>query len=656
MGDASPSRPLRAGAIALLVGSLLVFASQCVGDPKIPFLFASDAAPWIGFPTPPDGMMGLARRDALPVLRFERSFEIDADILAPVQLEVRALRAFRLWLDDAELALPDTRHWREFRRIEVAPPLRAGHHRLRIEVTNPSGPALLSLRSTGLEKSLGSDASWSVTDADGATRAAIPIDVSRRNPSAFAMPTVAEGLRASGVLLAAAFAFGTVASLALQGRGLGPRLAAAIPVLLAALWLGPLARTSLAIPLEVGFDARHHLAYVDFLREHRSLPQASDGWSMFHPPLYYAATALAVEASERVGAHPRLGWKLVGLLAGLTSALAVGLLARRVFGRDSSEAAFATLLAGTLPMNVILSSYVTNESLHAAFATCLVASTAALLLTPTTKRTALAAWTLWVALAALTKYTAWIVAGVGAFFLWAKWLRIEAAGARAITGRVACAAGGVALLAGWFSVRAYANTGQWFPLNVDLPGETHVWWSQPGYTTAAFFTHFGEVFGHPFLAGTHSAWDAFYSTFWGDGQLAGEMIAARRHPRWDWQLMAAGYALAAPATFLMGVGALRALRLSLLARDPGQRAVHAYLLTFAWLLGLSVLYMTLRQPDYGLAKAFYGLAGLAPLACWFGLGAAACERRLGDWAPRWGRALFHGWLASFGVATLLPYL
>jgi hypothetical protein len=120
--------------------------------------------------------------------------------------------------------------------------------------------------------------------------------------------------------------------------------------------------------------------------------------------------------------------------------------------------------------------------------------------------------------------------------------------------------------------------------------------------------------------------------------------------------MAAGYALAAPATVLIGWGALRGLRLALFAPEPRQRAVHAYLMTFAWLLGLSVVYMTLRQPDYGLAKAFYGLAGVAPLCIGFGLGAAACNRQLGRWAPRWGQAAFHGWLASFMVATLLPYL
>lgn len=656
MGAAPPSRPLRAGAVTLLLGSLLIFASQCVGDPKIPFLFASDNAPWIGFPAPPDGMMGLARRDALPLTRFERRFELDSDASEPVQLELRALREFRVWLDDAALVLPAARHWREFRRVEIARLLRAGHHRIRVEVTNPTGPALLSLRLTGLPQTLRSDASWRVTNASGESRAAIQIDTSRRNPSAFVMPTLTEGLRAAGVRLAATFALGALISLALQGRGFGPRLAVAIPVLLAALWLGPLARTALAIPLDAGFDARHHLAYVDFLREQRTLPHANDGWSMFHPPLYYAATALAVEAAEHVSAHPRLGWKLVGLLAGLASAIAVGMLARRVSGRASSEAAFATLLAGILPMNVILSSYVTNESLHAALATCLIAATAALLLAPTTQRSTLAGWILWVSLAALTKYTAWIVAGISAFFLGLKWLRIEAAGARSIAARVGFAASGVALLAGWFSVRAFASTGQWFPLNVDLAGEANVWWSQPGYATAAFFTHFGEVFGHPFLAGTHSAWDAFYSTLWGDGQLAGEMIAARRHTHWDWELMAAGYALAAPATLLIGVGALRSLRLALFAQEPGQRAVHAYLVTFAWLLGLSVLYMTLRQPDYGLAKAFYGLAGLAPLCIWFGLGAAACDRRLGTAAPRWGRALFHGWLASFVIAIFLPYL
>ncbi len=59
--------------------------------------------------------------------------------------------------------------------------------------------------------------------------------------------------------------------------------------------------------------------------------------------------------------------------------------------------------------------------------------------------------------------------------------------------------------------------------------------------------------------------------------------------------------------------------------------------------------------DVTLTYLVDGLAGLAPLCVWFGMGAATCERKLSAHAPRAGRALFYGWLASFVAATFLPY-
>lgn len=644
-----PSRLQLAGAVALLLGSLAVFAAQCAGNPAIPFIVQDPAAPWIAFPAPPDGMLGLAPRNALPVTRFERGFEVPPSGAGSALLEVRALRSLRVWLDGAPVALPDAGQWRNPRRVQL-PELAPGPHALRVDVTNPTGPALLALRAGAL---VTSDGAWRVSRDGGPPRAAVLVDTTRVIPGGFAMPTPAEGLAARRNWVLASFALSAGLFLALRRRALGGAAAVALPVLIVVVWLGPLARNALAIPRDVGFDARHHIEYVEFLREHRHLPVATDGWSMFHPPLYYAATALLVELAD---ADARWGWKLVGVLAGLGSALGCLALAAALHGRRSRETALAGLLAGTLPMNAYVSSYVTNESLHAALATTLAWATVRLLLARETSRRALLGWAALVAAAALTKYTAWIVACVAGFFLCVKWWRIERAGAGELARRVGLAAACVAALAGWFAVRALATSGQLFPLNVDLPGETQVWWSQPGFYTPAFFSEFGAVLRHPFLAGTHSAWDAFYSTLWGDGQLAGQMLARLRHPYWDWELMAAGYALALPASLLIVLGAARACRLALREPDPHRRAAYSFVCTLAWALLLSVLYMTLRQPDYGLAKAFYGLAGMAPLTLFFGLGAGAADRWLEARAPVAVRAVCYGWLGSFVTACFAPYL
>ena len=86
------------------------------------------------------------------------------------------------------------------------------------------------------------------------------------------------------------------------------------------------------------------------------------------------------------------------------------------------------------------------------------------------------------------------------------------------------------------------------------------------------------------------------------------------------------------------------------------RATHSFLLTLAWTLLLAVLAMTLRQQDYGMAKAFYGLAVMTPLCIFFGMGAATADRWLESRLGVVGRAVFFAWLAAFAVTTFGPYL
>ncbi len=132
-------------------------------------------------------------------------------------------------------------------------------------------------------------------------------------------------------------------------------------------------------------------------------------------------------------------------------------------------------------------------------------------------------------------------------------------------------------------------------------------------------------------------------------------MAGRRHPFWDYQLMAIGYLLALPATLLLALGVARALRLAVRAANAGRRAAGSVRLTRAWALPVSVLFMTLRQQDYGQSKAFYGLAVMAPLSMFFALGCGALD----DWlaAPGRGalRVLFYGWLGSFAAVLLLSF-
>jgi hypothetical protein len=653
------SRLAALGAVSLVGVSVAVFALRCATDPAIPFLVQDARAPWIMFPLPPSGLMGLAERDALPVTHFRRSFRLDA-APARAELRLRALRGFELSVNGERVtpAEPAPRHWRTYQRVDVSRWLRAGENEIAVDVRNPTGPGMLSLRLGAGELALASGPDWTASLAGGAPAPAIAAGVDRVNPSSYAMPAPGEGLLARRNPLLALAVVSAAAFLWLRGSERWRAcLLSVLPLGIGLVWTALFATSMLEIPLHVGFDAHHHVAYVDFLLARQRLPLATDGWMMFHPPGYYAPTAALVALQRALApeSDSLFAWKLPGFLAGLASALLALALARRLFGARSRETLLAALFAAALPMNLTLSSYVTNESFHAACAGAVILATAHLLLAPAPTRGGLALWSALAAVAVLTKYTAWIVVCVAGFFLLVKWLRVERAGLRDVLSRGALVTALLALLAGWWYARNAAHFGQLFPLNVDLPGETKQWWSQPGYYTPAFFLRFGSVLAHPFLAGTHTAWNSLYATLWGDGQLAGQVSAAARHGHWDWTLMAAGYWLALPATLLLCAGALASLRAALGPGAGGRRSVHAFLLTLTYALLYSVLYMTLRMQDYGQVKAFYALAALAPLSIFFALGAGAADRALEARGAGWARALLYAWLGAFLGAAWLSH-
>ena len=212
----------------------------------------------------------------------------------------------------------------------------------------------------------------------------------------------------------------------------------------------------------------------------------------------------------------------------------------------------------------------------------------------------------------------------------------------------------VLAIAGWFYLRNWLHFGD--PLMANwgrMPGAGHTWWQHPGFHTFAYYTRFGEALQHPYMAGFRSFWDSTYSTFWGDGFIAGRVYPADRHGFWSYDFMSIGYWLALPAGFFLLAGALRGARLALRDPEPGRRAAFALLATAAWVVSLAYLYLTLRLAFFGQAKASYLLLLLTPLALWFALGFRGLDARLSSHPL--ARAALHGWLAAFAGVLYLGF-
>jgi hypothetical protein len=634
----------RAGALALVAGSLSLALLDARSSPEVAFLAASPEAPWIMAPLPVSAGLAQWGREQVPETRFSRSFEL-ARVPEQAQLSLRVLRDFRLEVNGRvpEGGRSDGGDWRRARSIDVSSLLQPGANRLQVIATHRHGPALLSLRSEGLDPPLRSDGVWRVALAGRPLGAAIPADDTRVNPAALAVETPLEGLaRRSSLLLG-------LAALAALGAGLWPRvrsqrvlalLPAAALLLACGLWLGVALAKGMRLPLEIGFDARHHLAYVEFVRERLALPLATDGWSMFHPPLFYALAAALLPLGQ--GALRALPW-----LAGLGSLFVVRGLAARLHPGEPRVAALAVLFAAVLPVHLYSAAYFTNETLHAWLAGLALLASVEALLAPRASGRQLVAVGLWFGLAALTKFTALALAPVALFFLACKGLALERDGVGRLAARVGLALGVMLAVAGaWYARNLWhfgtPILGNWGR----MPGVEHAWWQQPGFHTLAWYTGFGESLRHPYLAGFHSFWDSVYSTFWGDGGIAGRVFPSDRHGFWSYDFMSAGYLLALPATALLGLGLLGQLRGCLRDPDPHRRAALSFLLTACWAVGFSLFFLTLRLPWFSQAKASYALCLLAPLSLAFASGALQADAWLARAAGPPARWAFAGLVAA----------
>jgi hypothetical protein len=596
------------------------------------------------------------QQQKVPVATFTKRFSL-SPAPADAVLYVEAARVHRVRVNGAELwASPDPDpRWRSGRENDVAQQLRAGENEIAIEVWNPRGPPLLRARlELGGKRVVATDTSWSVSRDGAAASAAVVADDTRPHPSAAASPRPARALREHALLLLGILI--TACAVTFAAAPWFARHRARLPLLALALvhagWIALFAGKLASLPLTTGFDAANHLVYVDLLRREQRLPLANEGWSTYHPPLYYATVALLQESSAGLGpAAERVATKLPSFFAGLGTLWVAFALARMLLPARPELVAVAVLFAGVLPLDVYTSAYVSNEPLHAAlFGVATLACVRALLRRRLRIRDA-ALVGLAVGFALLAKVTALLLAAVAGFFLLVRGAIAEGARPARFAAIAAVYAAPIAALSGWFYARNVQLYGSPIAGNWNLPGM--IWWSQPGFHTPAYYFGFGESLVRPAFSGFHSFADALYASFWGDGWLAGRANAAFPTEVWNWDFAAIGYWLALPATVVLAWGVARTLRLAFTREEGVRRAAWSFLLALEAAVAFALIALTLDLPYFGQAKASYALGLVGPLAVAFALGADACDRALasrgGVGLARLGRAF---WLTTGAVLWL----
>jgi hypothetical protein len=655
-----PSRLLHIAFICVLVSPFAYVAAKVLISPSIPFVVANDKADWIMYPRPMQTDVFLVKPDDVRPARFTKTFTLD-NPPSQVQLHVKALADADVYVNGEQLSHEqlESASFRKAASVDVGSFLRPGLNEIRADVRNAKGPELLHVWLDGPPERLATDETWTV-EIDGKPKEqAIVADDTLMHPDSMVLETPLQSLLNEREVLALLFASSCglflVGRACWQGRDLG-RLTKITLLTISLGWVYLFVAKAQDISNTMGYDAVAHCKYVEYVANRARLPRPDEGWAMYHPPLFYVLTAALV----RLGSHwlgsgsvVVLG-KIVPFLSGLGNTWLTFALARRVFSRSRGHVLFAVVVAGTLPMNLYLSMYVSNESLHAFLATLCLLVTVVLLQQPSCSfRLTFLAGGLF-GLALLAKVTAIMFLCLAICFVAWKVVQIE----RRSLGRAAGLAGallmGALTVSGWYYFKNLRETGQ--PV-CDNWGTYHdkIWWQQPGFHTPLYYLTFGEALKHPYLSAYHSFSDGVYSTLWGDGLCSGRIAIERRNPAWRYDYMSTGYLLALPATILLGIGLARMLLSAFRDEDPRRRLVFLLLATAILWMGCALVYYSLMLPSYACAKAFYGLGVIGPLSIAAAYGLGTVDGLLQ--APRLllVRTLFFGWFGTLAAVLYLSY-
>jgi len=629
---------------------------------KIPFLSSDPRADWILYPLSENN--NIRDKEFLRLSTdFEREFTIQA-VPVDVRLHLRAFREFRVWLNGKELVTPSTPNpnWKRTTSIAISEHLHVGTNTLRVRVDCEFCAPALQLFTTGLERNLETNAGW-YASIKGQPRAhATPADEYMTSPLFPEAPKVRDSIARHALLFLTLFVIFALLSWLNDPKGRRarripfPRIPSPSPR--AVLWLAIglwtilfLNNTPRLYP-GVGFDALSHLFYINFVVEQKAIPLAHEGFSTYHPPLFYVLSALAFTYLPKfwsMWAYPLI-FKLIPFLCGI-SEIGCAYFASRLLFRQRPSAQIACIaFAALLPMNIYVSHFISNETLSAALIALAIVFSLYILQRHLKFVRDFLVLGLILGLALLTKLTCLMVAPILlAVLIWAA-IASRQLSLRALASRIVLTCFVTLAVCGWYYYRNISVYGKPFIANWEPAVAQLLWWQDPGFHIASHFFQFGSVFSNPYFVGFFSFFDALYATFWGDGLIGGQ-ISFEYLPPWNYEYMSALYGLAIPATLILLIGFTIIVRKALAELDTA----WMLLVGVFWISLFALIHMNLKLPYYGMAKAFYCLYLTVPCAVAFALGLEYLSTHLRGSKLSLARHILHGYLGCLGAAIFLTF-
>lgn len=618
-------------------------------DPSVKYLNHNNSAHWIKHNKEFD--LG-ARVNAMTITAFRTTFNLKSHIPSAT-IVFQSLRSSKFFIDGKMIyeSSADEDTWKRENPITIGN-LTSGPHELTMLVMNYDGPPLALAYSVDL--GFKTDLTWkSSTDGKNWTQVILAekkqiSSFSKKFQSTFS--AFAETLYYGIFALVITFIAIIISKQPFLNRyhaNYSDRFIPSLRILLMILWTVLVVTSVINHPLS-GTDYPDHLAYIHYIINEGSLPTAKDGLQTFQSPLYYLIAAALLKFSlnftDAETSYQLL--KLINLACGLAIVEICYRCVITVFP-GNLYLQFIGLITGALfPMNLFMSQYIGNEQLAAAFSALAILLTIKVLKQPDlfSKVKYQLLLGLALGLGLLTKVSVVLLVIPTLGFLAYHFYRVNP-DIKNLSRYLARTVTVIILVSGWYYLRNWILLGKPFIGGWDPEGGV-AWWQDPGYRIFEQFTTFGASLVYPIYAASTGFWDAFYSMFWVDATLGGNISYAAR-PLWNYSFMLSLPLLSLLPSLAIVLGIIVIIKKG----NTTNNRLFLYSVACFCIYFFAILYLYLLVPIYGSGKPVYAM-GLIPvfaILCAKGFGVLTNIKNLIV-----VRAIFTGlfvWWASFSYIS-----
>lgn len=566
-------------------------------------------------------------------------------------LEVHAFRDAAVVLDKKRLLnyKGTFDEWRQPKIIDISSHTSTGEHEILIFVENENAPpAVLAYCE---EISLYTDTSWEVSRDGKKWSPAISVDEKQPIPLSRFYPKTYKAISSKLPYILPLFALVFTLTLMktrehtlsfLKDFHIKPaHLRFLLIISLAVLGINNLIK----LPLHYGFDVPSHLDYIRYIVEKRKLPLATEGFMMYHTPLYYILSSpfylifdklFSPETAERL-------LRLISIACGIIQVELCFRALRYAFPQKENLQSLGILIGALLPINVYGCQAVGNE----AFAGCLISVVMVMCFhliktRGNVTRCFLLTLGLFAGLAILAKMTAIIILpAILLLLIYLYPLSKPSIKSHAIT--IAIPIIVAVIISFWFFARnrillGSFNIGDWNQ-NIFLN-----YWQDPGYRTIKQFYRFGSSLITPVFTAVYGFWDGLYSTLTMDGYL-GSADTYELRPPWNYGWLFSGPILGIVPSLSIIIGFFRAL-----FKPKESFANCAFFSAVVLAIYISaMIFHFLQVPFYSSIRATYMIG---TITCMGTLAAYGVEPGLQN---PWSRGFIYAWLVCWVFAVYTAY-